>query len=134
MRIWSGIGWGTIIYLAALSGVDVELYEACIIDGGGRLRQTISVTLPCISSTIIIMLIFRVGDLLSVGYESIILMYNPTIYATADVISTFVYRRGLIEANYSYSAAVGLFSSVIGLILISITNHVAKRYSDTSLW
>ena len=134
MNIWRSVGWGTIIYLAALAGVDMELYEACIVDGGGRLRQTISITLPSISPTIIIMLIFRVGSLLSVNSESILLMYNPTIYETSDVISTFVYRRGLLEADYSYSAAVGLFQAVIGLLLISGTNWLSKRYSETSLW
>lgn len=134
MNIWRGVGWGTIVYLAALTGVDPELYEACIVDGGGRLRQTWHITLPAISPTIIIMLIFRVGNLLSVGYESIILMYNPTIYETADVISTFVYRRGLLEADYSFSAAVGLFQSVIGLVLITATNYISRRVSETSLW
>jgi putative aldouronate transport system permease protein len=134
MGIWQGVGWGTIIYLAALAGINTELYEAAIIDGCNRFKQTIHVTLPGIVSTIIIMLIFRVGALLSVGSESIILMYNPAIYETADVISTYVYRRGLIEAQYSFGAAVGLFNAVIGIVLISITNALAKRYSETSLW
>jgi putative aldouronate transport system permease protein len=134
MNIWRGVGWGTIIYLAALTGINPELYEAAIIDGCGRFRQTIYVTLPCIASTIIIMLIFRVGELLSVGAESIILMYNPSIYETADVISTYVYRRGLVESQYSFGAAVGLFNAIVGLVLIGITNALAKRYSETSLW
>jgi putative aldouronate transport system permease protein len=134
MGIWQGVGWGTIIYLAALAGINTELYEAAIIDGCNRFKQTIHVTLPGIASTIIIMLIFRVGALLSVGSDSIILMYNPAIYETADVISTYVYRRGLIEAQYSFGAAVGLFNAVIGIALISITNTLAKRYSETSLW
>jgi putative aldouronate transport system permease protein len=134
MGIWQGVGWGTIIYLAALGGINTELYEAAIIDGCNRFKQTIHVTLPGIASTIVIMLIFRVGALLSVGSESIILMYNPAIYETADVISTYVYRRGLIEAQYSFGAAVGLFNAVIGIALISITNALAKRYSETSLW
>ncbi|MDR2096809.1 MAG: ABC transporter permease subunit [Treponema sp.] len=134
MNIWRSIGWGTIIYLAALTGINPELYEAAIIDGCNRFRQILHVTLPGISSTIIIMLIFRVGELLSVGSESIILMYNPSIYETADVISTYVYRRGLVEAQYSFGAAVGLFNAVIGLMLIGVTNALAKRYSETSLW
>jgi putative aldouronate transport system permease protein len=134
MGIWRGVGWGTIIYLAALTGISPELYEAAIIDGCNRFQQTLHVTLPGIASTIIIMLIFRVGELLSVGSESIILMYNPAIYETADVISTYVYRRGLIDAEYSFGAAVGLFNAVIGLALIGTTNALAKRYSDTSLW
>jgi putative aldouronate transport system permease protein len=134
MNIWRGVGWGTIIYLAALTGINPELYEAAIIDGCNRFSQILHVTLPGIASTIIIMLIFRVGELLSVGSESIILMYNPSIYETADVISTYVYRRGLVEAQYSFGAAVGLFNSLVGLVLIGITNTLAKRFSDTSLW
>ena len=134
LGIWRGIGWGSIIYLAALTNVSPELYEACLIDGGGRLRQTWHVTLPGISNTIIIMLIFRVGELLSVGSETILLMYNEAIYETADVISTYVYRRGLINAEYSFGAAVGLFNSIIGLILVSTTNALSKRFSETSLW
>ena len=134
LGIWRGIGWGSIIYLAALTNVSPELYEACLIDGGGRLRQTWHVTLPDISNTIIIMLIFRVGELLSVGSETILLMYNEAIYETADVISTYVYRRGLINAEYSFGAAVGLFNSIIGLILVSTTNALSKRFSETSLW
>ena len=134
LGIWRGIGWGSIIYLAALTNVSPELYEACIIDGGGRLRQTWHVTLPGISNTIIIMLIFRVGELLSVGSETILLMYNESIYETADVISTYVYRRGLINAEYSFGAAVGLFNSVIGLTLVATTNALAKRFSEASLW
>jgi putative aldouronate transport system permease protein len=134
MNIWRGVGWGTIIYLAALTGINTELYEAAIIDGCSRFRQVIHVTLPGIASTITIMLIFRVGELLSVGSESIILMYNPSIYETADVISTYVYRRGLVDAQYSFATAVGLFNAAIGLALIGITNALAKRYSETSLW
>jgi putative aldouronate transport system permease protein len=134
MNIWRGVGWGTIIYLAALTGISLELYEAAIIDGCNRFRQTLHVTLPGIANTIIIMLIFRIGELLSVGSESIILMYNPAIYETADVISTYVYRRGLVEAQYSFGAAVGLFDAIIGLTLIGIANTLAKRYSETSLW
>ena len=134
MGIWQGVGWGSIIYLAALTGVDAELYEACIIDGGNRLRQTWHITLPGIASTIIIQLIFRVGNLLSVGSESIILMYAPTTYETADVISTYVYRRGLVEADYSFSTAVGLFNSLIALVLLTTTNKLAKTFSETSLW
>lgn len=134
MGIWAGVGWGTIIYLAALTGVSPELYEACLIDGGGRIRQTIHVTLPGIANTVVIMLILRVGQLLSVGSETILLMYNESIYETSDVISTYVYRRGLINAEYSFGAAVGLFNSIIGLILVAGTNEISKRFSETSLW
>jgi putative aldouronate transport system permease protein len=134
MGIWRGIGWGTIIYLAALTGINPELYEAAIIDGCNRFSQTIHVTIPGIANTLIIMLIFRIGELLSVGSESIILMYNPAIYETSDVISTYVYRRGLVEAQYSFGAAVGSFDAAVGLVLIGIANTLAKRYSEVSLW
>ncbi len=134
MGIWAGIGWGSIIYLAALTGVDPELYEACIIDGGGRIRQTIHITIPGILPTITIMLILRIGQLLSVGADTILLLYTPSTYETADVISTYVYRVGLIDADYSFSTAVGLFNSVIAMILLTIANTVSKRLGETSLW
>ena len=134
MNIWKGLGWGTIIYLAALAGIDVELYEAAIVDGANRWRQTISITLPGIAPTIIIMFLLKIGHLLEVGYESIILMYNTKIYETADVISTYVYRRGLLDADYSFATAVGLFQSAIGLVLVILSNKLSKKYSETSLW
>jgi putative aldouronate transport system permease protein len=134
MDVWRSVGWGTIIYLAALTGIDPTLYEASILDGCGRFRQTLHITIPCIAPTIIIMFIFRMGQLLSVGSEAILLMYNPAIYETADVISTYVYRRGLAENQYSFAAAVGLFNALIGMVLIGITNSISKRVSETSLW
>jgi putative aldouronate transport system permease protein len=134
MDVWRTVGWGTIIYLAALTGIDPTLYEASILDGCGRFRQTLHVTIPAIAPTIIIMFIFRMGQLLSVGSEAILLMYNPAIYETADVISTYVYRRGLVENQYSFAAAVGLFNALIGMVLIGITNSISKRVSETSLW
>lgn len=132
--IWQGLGWGAIIYLAALSGIDQELYEAAKIDGAGRWQQTVHVTLPGIANTIIIMLLMRLGSIMSVGFEKIILLYNEGIYETADVISTFVYRKGLLSYQWSYSAAVGLFNSVINFILIVIFNKVSKKFSEVSLW
>ncbi|NMB95257.1 MAG: sugar ABC transporter permease [Clostridiaceae bacterium] len=132
--IWQGVGWGSIIYLAALSGIDIELYQAAIIDGANRWKQVWHVTLPGILPTIVILLIMRVGSLMSVGYEKIILLYNSSIYETADVISTFVYRKGLLEANYSYSSAVGLFNSVINFILLIIANWFSRKVNETSLW
>lgn len=134
MNLWKGLGWGTIIYLSALTGINTELYEACYIDGGGHWRQTWHVTLPGISNTIGILLILQLGSVLSVGYESIILMYNPTIYETADVISTYVYRRGLQDADYSFATAVGLFQSVIGLILVTISNKLSAKFTEISIW
>ena len=132
--IWQSMGWGAIIYIAALSSVDQELYEAAKIDGANRWKQTIHVTLPGISSTIIIMLLLRLGSIMSVGFEKIILLYNELIYETSDVISTFVYRRGLKEFQYSFSAAVGLFNTIINFILIMIFNKISKKVSEVSLW
>ena len=132
--IWQGIGWGSIIYLAALTGIDQELYEAAKIDGAGRWKQTLHVTIPCIVPTIIIMLILRIGGLMNVGYEKIILLYNPSIYETSDVISSFVYRKGILERSYSYSSAVGLFNSAINCLLLFGSNWISGKLNNTSLW
>lgn len=133
-NIWQGLGWDAIIYLAALSGVNEELYDAAKIDGANRWKQTLHVTIPGISGTIIIMLLMSLGHIMSVGYEKIILLYNEGIYDTADVISTFVYRKGLISMEWSYSTAVGLFNSVINFILIIIFNRISRKVSEVSLW
>lgn len=132
--IWQNIGWDSIIYLAALTGIDSELYEAAKIDGAGRWKQTLHVTLPGIMSTIVILLILRIGSLMSVGFEKIILLYNPAVMETADVISSFVYRKGLLEFSYSYSAAVGLFNSIINFALVITANRISRNVSETSLW
>ena len=132
--IWQEMGWGAIIYLAALSGIDTSLYEAATIDGAGRFKQLWHVTLPGIAPTIIVMLIMNMGKMMTVGSDKIILLYNENIYETADVISSFVYRRGIVESNYSYSTAVNLFNSVVNIILLTITNHISRRVSETSLW
>ncbi len=132
--IWQGVGWGSIVYLAALTAVDTELYEAAQIDGAGRWKQMLHITLPGILPTIIIMLIMRLGQVMSVGYEKIILLYNEGIYETADVISTYVYRMGLVDRQYSFSAAVGLFNSVVNFLLVILANRISKKVSDTSLW
>ncbi|MDL2234314.1 ABC transporter permease subunit [Ruminococcaceae bacterium OttesenSCG-928-L11] len=132
--IWQGVGWGSVIYLAALSGVDAQLYEAATIDGAGKWQQTLNVTLPGIAPTIIIMLILRIGNLMSVGYEKTILMYNSAIYETADIISSYVYRVGILEASWSFSTAVGLFNSVINFVLVIFANKVSSKVSETSLW
>ena len=132
--IWQEIGWGSIIYLSALAGVDSELYEAAAIDGAGKWKQLIHVTMPSIMPTIIIMLILKMGSLMSLGYEKTILLYNPSTYETADVISSYVYRVGLVELNWSYSTAIGLFNSVVNCLLLVCTNKISKKLSDTSLW
>ena len=132
--IWQELGWGAIIYLSALSGIDPQLYEAAKIDGANRWKQTLHVTLPGISGTIIIMLLLRMGSVMNVGHEKIILLYNAGIYETADVISTFVYRKGLLEYQWSYSAAVGIFNSIINFIIILVFNKISKRLTEISLW
>jgi putative aldouronate transport system permease protein len=132
--IWQGVGWGSIIYLAAIAGIDMELYDAAIIDGAGRFRQIIHITIPCILPTIIILFLLNIGGILNVGFEKIILLYNTGIYSTADVISTFTYRRGLLENNFSYSTAVGLFNSVINFIFLVTANTLSRKLSETSLW
>jgi putative aldouronate transport system permease protein len=133
-NIWQHLGWGTIIYLAALTTIDPQLYEAARIDGAGRLRQIWSITIPGILATIIILLILRTGRMLSVGSEKVLLLYNPTIYEHSDIISTFVYRKGLEEANYSYAAAVGLFNSAVNFVIIMFMNKLSRSVSETSLW
>ena len=132
--IWQQVGWGSIIYLSALAGVDQQLYEAASIDGVGKWKQLLNVTLPGIAPTIIIMLIMRVGQLMSMGYEKTILLYNPSTYDTADIISSYIYRVGLLEQDWSYSTAVGLFNSVINFCLLILTNKISKKFSETSLW
>lgn len=133
-NVWQTIGWDSIIYVAALAGVDMELYEAAEIDGANRWKQTIHITLPSIVPTIVLLLILRIGSLLNVGYEKILLLYNSVTQETADVISTFVYRKGILDGGWSYSTAVGLFNSVINLFLLVTANKISAKFSDTSLW
>jgi putative aldouronate transport system permease protein len=132
--IWQGIGWGTIIYLSAITGIDTEQYEAAYIDGANRFRRMWNITLPGIFPTIIILFILKMGNMMSVGYEKIILLYNPATYETADVISSYVFRKGLEEFNWSFSTAVGLFNSVINFSLIILSNTISKKINETSLW
>lgn len=132
--IWQGLGFGTILYIAALSGVDQQLYEAAKIDGAGYMKQMWHVTLPGIRPTIMITLIMQVGMLMAASSEKTILMYNEQIYETADIIASYVYRKGLLEGGYSFSTAVTLFNSVINFVLIVFTNHLSKKYSEISLF
>jgi len=133
--VWQELGWSSIIYLAALSGINPELYEAARVDGAGRFRQIWSVTLPGLIPTIMILLILRIGGLMEVGFEKIVLLYNPNTYETADVISSFVYREGLAQGNdYSYTTAVGLFQSLINFILLISANSLSRRFSGSRLW
>lgn len=132
--IWQETGWNCIIYLAALGAIDSELYEAARIDGANRWQQTLHVTLPGIARTIMLLLILRVGSLMSVGHEKIILLYNDYTMETADVISSYVYRRGLINAEYSFSTAVGLFNSVINFALVLFANFISNKTSGYGIW
>jgi putative aldouronate transport system permease protein len=133
-EIWQKIGWESIIYIAALMAIDQEQYEAARMDGASRWKMIWYITLPGIMPTIAIMFILRMGNLMSVGWEKIILLYNPATYETADVISTFVYRKGLLEFGWSYSSAVGLFNSVINLALLITANYISRKVNDNSLW
>ena len=132
--IWQGIGWGSIIYLAALSGIDTTLYEASVVDGANRWKQLWHITIPGIMPTIIILFILRLGSIMGVGFEKIILLYNPLTYPTADVISSFVYRKGILESSFSYSTAIGLFNSVINFIILVLANKISSKATETSLW
>lgn len=132
--IWQGFGWSSIIYLAALTGINPELYEAATMDGASKLQQVIHVSVPCILPTIIVTFIMQIGTLMSVGYEKLILLYNPVTLDVADVISSYVYRTGLVEGNYSFGSAVGLFNSVINLLLVFLANRISKKASEVSLW
>ena len=132
--IWQGFGWGSIIYLAAITSINPELYEAAIIDGANKLNQVIHVTVPGIMPTIVIMFILNCGSILSVGWEKTFLIQSPLTYETSDVISTYVYRKGFEDMDYSFSAAVGLFSSVVNIATLSIANLISRRVTETSLW
>ena len=132
--IWQHMGWDSIIYLAALSAIDPELYEAATVDGASRLRTIWHITLPGIAPTITILLILRIGSMMSVGFEKIILLYTPLTYETADVISTYVYRRGLIDGKYSFAAAVGLMNSVVNLILLLSADRFSKKIGQRGLF
>lgn len=132
--IWQSFGWSSIIYLAAIAGIDPQLYEASEMDGANRWQKMWYITLPCLLPTIVILLILNVGNLMDVGFEKINLLYNPTTYETADVISTYVYRQGIQNADYSYSTAIGLFNNVINLILLVTVNRISRKVSETSLW
>ena len=133
-EIWQGVGWGSIIYLAALASVDPQLYEASKLDGANRMQQIRYVTLPGIAPVITIMFFLNLGNIMSIGYEKILLLYSGPTYETADVISTYVYRRGLLGNDFSYATSVEVFQSIIALLFVVGANKVAKKVSETSLW
>ncbi len=131
--IWQNIGWGAIIYMAAMASIDNTLYEACRVDGGGRLRMIWHITLPGIQTTIVLLLILKIGHIMEGSFDQIYIMYNTQVYKVADIIDTWVYRTGLQQMNFSLASAVGLFKSLIGMILILIANRVAKIWGG-SIW
>jgi putative aldouronate transport system permease protein len=134
MNIWQELGWESIIFFAALTSVDPALYEAAKVDGAGRWKQMWHITLPGISTTIVILLILRIGNLLSLGWDRIVLLYSEMVYATADVVSTYVYRTGLNQLQYSYASAVGLLNSLFNVLLLLGANALARKLTESSLW
>jgi len=133
-EIWQGMGWGAILYLAALTTIDQSLYEAAKIDGANRWKQTLHITIPGILPTIVTLLILNIGSFMAVGFEKVLLLYNPLTYETSDVISTYLYRVGLESNNFSYATAIGLFESIIGLVLVLSANTISRKLTDRSLW
>jgi len=132
--IWQSFGWSSIIYLAALSGVNPTLYESADIDGASRLHKMIYITLPSLMPVTILLLILSLGSLMGVGFEKVILMYNPAVYEVSDIISTYTYRKGILEANYSYGTAIGLFNSLISMALLVFFNWLSRRTTQQSIW
>jgi putative aldouronate transport system permease protein len=132
--IYKGAGWGTIIYFAALSGVDPQLYEAAEIDGARKWKQLLHITLPSITPTIVVMLILSCNNIVNAGFDQIFMLYSATVYSVADIIDTYVYRIGIQRADYSFSTAAGLFKSVIALVMILIVNTVAKKTGNEGIW
>ncbi len=132
--IYKGIGWGSIVYIAAISSIDSAIYEAAMVDGANRLKQMFYITLPALKSTIVVMFILNMGGILNAGFEQILLLYNPRVYDVADIIDTYVYRNGIMSSNYSLSTAAGLFKSVISMGLIIITNKLAHLMEEDGLW
>lgn len=132
--VWQNAGWGSIIYMAALAGIDISLYEAAIVDGASKFKRLWHITIPCLMPTAIILLILDVGNIMNVGFEKVFLMQNELNKSASDVISTYVYRVGLLGSDFSFSSAVGLFNSVINFILLVIVNELSKRLKETSIW
>ena len=132
-EIWKNAGWGTIIYLAAIAGINDELYEAARIDGAGKWAEIRYITLPCIMPTIVTMLLLSMSNVLNAGFAQVLAMYNPAVYEVADIFDTYVYRQGLLSAQFSYSTAVGLFKSVINFAVVIVFDRIAKRFGYAGL-
>ncbi|MCU6709089.1 ABC transporter permease subunit [Paenibacillus sp. J5C_2022] len=134
MNLWKETGFASIVFIAAIAGIDTQLYEAAKMDGANKFKQILHVTLPGILPTIVVMFILKIGSLLSVGYETIILLYQPATYEKADVISTYVYRSGLLDGRYDFATAVGLFNSIVALVLVVAANRWSKKVTNAGLW
>lgn len=134
MQLWKTGGFNAIVYIAAIMGIDPQLYEAAIMDGAGKFKRILHVTFPSIIPTVVTMFILNIGKMVNIGYESIILLYNPSTYPTADVISTYSYRMGLVNGNYGLATAAGLFQAVIALILVTSANKLSKKVTENALW
>ncbi len=132
--IWKEAGWGTILYLAALCAIDPTLYDAAYVDGANRRQQTMYVSLPGIASTFAVLLVLRIGSMMTIGFEQIFILYNPLVYEVADVFGTYIYRTGLLTGRFSYSTAVGMFQSVVSLVLIYVANRLANRFGGRGIW
>ncbi|MGI5894954.1 MAG: ABC transporter permease [Candidatus Merdivicinus sp.] len=133
-EIWKEVGWGAIVYLAALSGIDPTYYEAAVIDGATRLQRIWYITLPAISNTIVVLLVLRTGRILNNGFEQIFLLYSPMVYEVADVFETYTYRVGLLDGRFSYSTAIDLFKSLVGIVMIYTTNYISRLLGERALW
>ncbi|MNI44701.1 putative multiple-sugar transport system permease YteP [compost metagenome] len=133
-EVWQQVGWGSIIYLAALTSIDPQLYEASKMDGAGRWKQTLHVSLPGIAPAIVILFILQIGHVLEIGFEKVFLLSNAATYDTSDVIATYVYRVGMIQGGFSYATAIDLFMGVIGFLLVYTSNQLSRRLGETSLW
>lgn len=134
LNVWKTIGYNSIVYIASLTSIPADLYEAAEVDGAGRFQKIFHITIPGLLPTIMVMLLVQLGNILNVGYETVILLYNPSIYETADIINTYVYRTGIMEGRYDYATAIGLLNSVVSLILVVGANRLSKKMTETSLW
>jgi putative aldouronate transport system permease protein len=133
-EIWKGAGWGSIIYLAALSSINPEFYEAATLDGVTRWQKIWYINIPCISDTIVVLLLLEIGRLMDVGFEQIYVLANSAVYSVGDVLSTYIYRIGIGSAKFSVTTAIGLFQSLVGLILIAGSNYMCKKFFDKNIW
>lgn len=133
-ELYKGMGWGTIVYLAAISALDSTIYEAAIVDGANRFKQIQYITLPGIKSVMVILFILNLGNILNAGFDQVFLLYNPLVYEVGDIIDTFVYRKGIVDTNYSLAAAAGLFKNVVALVLIVAANYTVKLFGEEGLW